>query len=268
MDCSIEELITVDLSETFKDGELGFTGLATGGLAATYISGIPLAAMELAKKTHAPNLTTLLSGWIFNPDLNNLEGLPDSEYDNYMMDIPCEAYMVEYPGSWSHKAGDISFGFGSGAQVDQRGNINSSHIGNQSAPKAQLVGPIFLPEHMAHFGREYIMMPKHETKNFVKKVDYISGVGFRENKKYRQENGLTGTGPTKVYTPKCIFAFKESGNIYVKSIHPGILKEDIVDNTGFDVGSLEDVPTTKFPTQKQLKILREDVDPKNILLKI
>ena len=57
---TIEELLTIHLAHTFKDGEVGFTGLATGSAAAKYITAIPLAAMQFAKKTHAPNLTANL----------------------------------------------------------------------------------------------------------------------------------------------------------------------------------------------------------------
>src|SRR5699024_1625012 len=149
---------------------------------------------------------------------SELDKLPESEYDNYMMDLPCESHMREYPCNWSHKAGDISFGFGSGAQVDKEGNINSTMIGsNIKSPEVQLVGPIFLPEHMSHFGREYIMMPHHKKRNFVEKVDYVSGVGFPGGKKGREELGLIGGGPSYIYTPKCIFGFNTEGKIFVKS---------------------------------------------------
>lgn len=222
--------------------------------------------MELAKRTHAPNLTILLSGWLFNPDLNKLERLPESEFDNYMMELSCEAQMLDYPGNWAHKAGDISFGFGSGAQVDKEGNMNSAYIGEIDSPKVQLVGPILLPEHMAYFGREYIMMPRHERRNFVEKVDHISGVGFPGGREGRRRLGLTGGGPAYIYTPKCVFSFKDDGSIYVKSIHPGVSKEDVIQSTGFDVGDLDDVPITKEPTSEELRILRDEIDPNGILL--
>ena len=55
--------------------------------------------------------------------------------------------------------GEISFGFCSGAQVDEAGNVNCTRIGSGERPKVALVGPIFVPEHMADFGREYVMLP-------------------------------------------------------------------------------------------------------------
>ena len=175
---TINELLVVNLSKQFKNGEVGFTGLATGKMAALYITAIPLVAMELARRTHAPDLNIIFAGWIQNPDLSKLTHLPNAEYDESLRDIPCEAQYLTYPYQYSFRRGSISFGFGSGVQLDKQGNINSVAIGNHKKPKVRLVGPIFLPEHFSMFGREYVMMPHHEKRTFVKKVDYISGGGY------------------------------------------------------------------------------------------
>ena len=266
MNYNIKELLAVNLSKTFHDGEVGFTGLATGKAASDYITSIPLAAMELARQTHAPNLTILLCGWLVNPDLSKLTALPESEFSNEFLNMSCEAHMRGWPGIWNHRSGDISFSFGSGAQVDRDGNLNSTCVGDFRRPKVQLVGPIFLPEHFTLFGREYIMMPHHDIRNFVKKVDFISGVGYPGGIKGRKSLGLLSGGPKYIYTPKCIFSFDDEGKIFVKSIHPGISKEDLIENTGFDIGDLRFTPTTEEPTEEELKVLRKKVDPSNILL--
>jgi glutaconate CoA-transferase subunit B len=267
MECTLEELLAVDIARTIKDKEVGFTGLATGKAAAMYITCIPMAAMELAKRMQAPNLTILLCGWMFNADWSKLESMPEAEFEDEMMSLSTECRMTKHPAPWAHRRGDISFAFGTGVQVDKEGNINSSYIGPIDSPKVQLVGPIFLPEHMALFGREYIMMPHHEKRNFVEKVDHISGVGFPGGREGRDKLGLLGGGPAYIYTPKCIFAFDENGKVYVKSIHPGITKEDVIENTGFDLGDLSKTPATPQPLEQELRILREEVDPKGILLR-
>jgi glutaconate CoA-transferase subunit B len=265
MDYSIEELLAVNIARTINDGEVGFTGLATGKSAATYITGIPLMAMDLAKRLHAPNLTILLCGWIHNPDIRTLDVMPDAEFEDALLDIRCEAFMQDYPGAWAYKAGDISFAFASGVQVDKEGNINCTCIGDSDHPTVQLVGPIFIPEHFAVFGREYVMMPHHERRNFVEKVDHVSGVGFPGGVVGRKNLGLPGGGPKFICTPKCIFAFDERGGIYVSSVHDGVHKQDVIDNTGFEIGDISDVPITPTPTPNELRVLREEVDPKGIL---
>ncbi|CAO3425199.1 hypothetical protein [Azospirillum endophyticum] len=263
---TLAETIAVTLARSFSDGEVGFTGLVTGGAAALFGTSIPLAAMALAQAMHAPNLTILLAGWSHNPDLQSLSVMPDSEFDAVLRDLPCDAQMMTYPGPWSIRRGDVDFGFSSGVQVDVAGNINSVCIGDPARPKVRLVGPILQPEHMTLFGREYVMMPHHARRNFVERVDYISGVGYPGGLEGRRRLGLHHGGPEWVVTPKCIFDFdKENGRIRLKSVHSEADREHVVDQTGFDVDSAG-VPLTAVPTPEELELLRRHVDPKGVLL--
>lgn len=256
-----EEMMAADIAHTISDGEVGFTGLATGKAATTYIMTIPLVAMELAKRTHAPNLTILLCGWSHNPDISKLRSLPESEFERDMADLSCEAQMNGWPAQWNHRAGDISFAFGSGVQVDREGNINSTCVGDPRKPKVELVGPIFLPEHFSCFGREYIMMPHHEVRSFVEKVDHISGVGFPGGMEGRKKLNLPGGGPKYIYTPRCVFSFNDAGEIYLRSVHPGVSVDEVTANTGFSFS----VPETTIPTDEEIRIIREEIDVHGIL---
>lgn len=265
--CSLAERLAVAIAAEIQDGEVGFTGLATGGAAALYATAIPLAAMALAKRMHAPNLTILLAGWSHNPDLDRLDALPDSEFDSALRDLPCEAQTTAYPGQWVLKRGDVSFGFSSGVQVDAAGNLNSVCVGDHEKPKVRLVGPILQPEHMTLFGREFVMMPHHERRNFVERVDFVSGVGWPGGREGRRAQGLDHGGPELVVTPRCIFDFdKDAGRMRLRSIHPGEDRDALAAATGFDLGPLENVPVTPDPTAEELAVLRHDVDPRGVLL--
>ena len=194
IDYTLNELIAVNLSKEFKNGDVGFTGLATGGPAALYITAIPLVAMELARRTHAPDLNIIFAGWIQNPDLSKLERIPDAEYDETLRDIPCEAQYLTYPYQYSFRRGSISFGFGSGVQLDKYGNINSVCIGNHNKPKVRMVGPIFLSKNIFQCLKQEICddLPHHEKRAFTNKVDYITGVGYPDGKKRKEKKlGLT-----------------------------------------------------------------------------
>ncbi len=264
---TLPEILSVALAHTFTDDEVGYTGLVTGGPAALYGTAIPIAAMELARKTHAPGLTLLLAGWSHNPDLSGLEALPDSEFVVALRDLECDARMIAYPTSWAMKRGDIDFGFCSAAQVDVTGSINSVCIGDWRQPKVRLVGPILQPEHMTLFGREYVMMPHHDRKNFVAKVDYVSGVGYPGGREGRRALGLHHGGPELVITPKCIFDFDAGGRMKVRSINPDVTATALQEATGFDLGDLSSVPITPQPTAEELDLLRRYIDPRGILLR-
>jgi glutaconate CoA-transferase subunit B len=264
---TLHETLAVVLARGFRDGEVGFTGLLTGAAAALFGTGIPLAAMELARRRHAPSLTILLAGCYHNPDFSAIDALPDSEHSAMLRDLPCEAQMITYPGQWVLKRGDVSFGFSSAVQVDVQGNINSVRVGPHDRPKVRLVGPILQPEHMTLFRREYVMMPHHERRNFVERVDFVSGVGWPGGEAGRRALGLDWGGPCLVVTPRCIFDFDTAaGRIRVRSIHDGVSVEELRDCTGFDLGDLSRVPRTEAPTPGELALLRREVDPRGVLL--
>ena len=63
----------------------------------------------------------------------------------------------------------------------------------------------------------------------------------------------------------CVFekSFK-TGLLEVVSIHHGVFKNEIESNTGFKVVYAKNCIITPKPTNRELKILREEVDPLNI----
>ncbi|MYZ47025.1 hypothetical protein [Propylenella binzhouense] len=264
---TIPEIITIALAKSFADHEVGFTGLVTGAAAMLYGTSIPLAAMMFAKLTHAPNLTILLAGWSHNPDLASLAALPDQEFDSTLLDLPCEAQTVRYPGQFSFKRGHVDFGFSSGVQLDVTGSLNSVVIGDHARPKVRLVGPILQPEHMTIFRREYVMLPHHTARVLVEKVDYVSGVGYPGGLAGRAALGIPEGGPEWVVTPECIFDFdKEAGRIRLRSIHREERRGELAGVTGFALPDLEDAPATPEPTAEELDLLRRVVDPRGLLL--
>lgn len=265
---TMAELLTVLVSKEMRDGDVGFTGMVNGDASALFGSMIPLAAMSLAQRTHAPNLTILLAGWLHNPDLSKLGAIPDSEFIPELRDLEADAVAFEYPAQYAVKRGQVTVGFSNGAQVDKFGNMNSVCIGDHDSPRVRLVGPVFQTEHLALFGREYIMMPHHERRNFVERVDFVSAVGFPGGLEGRRALGLDiGGGPALVITPLCVFGFElRTGRMRVDSVHPGVDRQEVIEKTGFDVGELTAVPTTPEPSEEELRVLREEVDPKGMLL--
>jgi glutaconate CoA-transferase, subunit B len=265
---TLAETLTIYVAKQLRDDDVGFTGMVNGDASAMFGSAIPLAAMYHAQLTHAPNLTLLLAGWLTNPDISKLETMPDSEFKASLRDLDADALINAYPAQYRLRRGDITVGFSNGAQVDAYGNMNSVCIGPHDHPKVRLVGPIFQTEHLAFFGREIIMMPHHDRRNFVEKVDFVSAVGYPGGVAGRRELGLdVGSGPALVITPLCVFDFDlESGRMRVKSVHDGVDPADVRAATGFELGDLSDVPVTPAPGPSDLEILRTRVDPRGIML--
>jgi glutaconate CoA-transferase subunit B len=264
-DATLHETLAVAVSRTLRNDDVGFTGLTTGAAAALFGTMIPLAAMELARFRHAPDLTSLLAGWCHNPTVADIAEIPGSEFDPALLALSCDALDMGWPPQMSLKRGDVTVGFSSAAQVDREGNLNTTQIGRGERPDVRLVGPILIPEHLALFGREIVMIPRHDPRTFVERVDHVSGAGFPGGRAGRERLGLPGAGPVLIVTPLCMFAFDEAGEIHVASLHPGVTADQVQAATGFALAIDDDVPVTAAPEPGELEVLRRDVDPHGLL---
>lgn len=259
------EMLAIAIASHLGDEDVGFTGLTTGRNTALFATMVPLAAMEYARQTHAPNLTSLLAGWCHNPELRRLDDVPGAEFDPLLLGLEADAHDMAFPFMYSLRRGDVTVGFSSAAQVDRVGNLNTTAIGDPANPKVRLVGPILVPDHLAFFGREIVMMPRHDVRSFVPRVDHVSGVGFPEGRGARARDGVPGAGPVLVVTPRCIFEFDEDGAMAVASLHPGVTPEDVAEHTGFEPRRLDEAPMTPVPSAERLAYFREVVDPHGLL---
>ena len=127
------------------------------------------------------------------------------------------------------------------AQIDPHGATNISCIGPHERPKVQLLGARGGPGNTVCHTTSY-WVPKHSTRIFVPRVDFISGLGTDRGGRLRH-----------VVTNLCVLDFNgPEGRMAIKSLHPGVSVEQVQDNTGFDVHVPSDVPTTREPTAAEL----------------
>lgn len=264
---TLYEIMATAISHELKDFENWFIGLATGPKTILLLSCVPVVGMALARHTHAPNSNMLVGGWICNPVVSETPTSLESEYGNALYDWRCECfdnYLISY---YSNERGDIDVGFGSAVQVDKYGNSNIVCIGDYRKPKIRLIGPINQPAHFSLFGREIIVLD-HEKRNFVDKVDFISGVGYLNGPGAREKAGINRGGPCLIVTDKAIFDFDPKTKLVkLKSIHPGVSLDEVIANTGYTHDYVpRKVPETPQPTNEELKIIREVIDPRKVLL--
>jgi glutaconate CoA-transferase subunit B len=117
------------------------------------------------------------------------------------------------------------------------------------------------------FKREFIIVD-HEKRNFVDQVDFISGAGYLDGPGARGKAGLTRGGPCLILTDKCIFDFDpQTKRVKLRSIHPGVTLEEVIGNTGFTHDWIPDkVSETPAPTPEELRLIREVIDPRAMLI--
>lgn len=221
-------------------------------------TGAPCAASMLAQKTHAPGLTVLFEAGGVGP---LLPSMPISVGDSRTF----------YRGLWATsmdaimsmlQRGEVDTAFIGGAQIDMYGNINTTVIGNYQKPKVRFPGSGGAND-LASLSWNSICMTIQNRKRFVKTVDFLTTPGYLDGPGARERAGLPpDTGPYKVVTDLCVMGFHhESKRMMVESIHPGITGEKIQENTGFELLWAEQLEQTDVPTEEELRILREEVDP-------
>ena len=105
---------------------------------------------------------------------------------------------------------------------------------------------------------------RHSKLSFVEKVDYVSAGRALFKDKERIKAGFK-PGKVKIFTNLCIFEkSKKTGFLEVISIHKDVTKKNIEDNTGFKILYNKQCKITPLPSKRELKMLREEVDPLNI----
>jgi len=147
------------------------------------------------------------------------------------------------------------------SQVDRTGNQNISAVGDWARPTVQLVGVRGAPGNTVNHPTSY-WVPDHTTRSFVEHVDVVSGVGYARATE-------AGPGATRFHDVRVVvsnlgvFDFPTPERVMrVRSLHPGVSAEEVQAATGFDLAIPNDVATSRLPTEDELQLLRQVLDPK------
>jgi glutaconate CoA-transferase subunit B len=234
-----------------KDGEVVFAG-----------TGFPVCASILAQNLHAPSSAIIFeAGTVDSRPLH----MPMSVGDPRTVRKSCML-----GGSFCVfgylQAGYVDVGFLSGAEVDKYGNINATCIGDYLNPKVRFTGSGGSCD-IGSLANRTIIIAAQERRRLPEKVSYITTPGWLHGGDSRQRSGLKRGGPSAIITDKSVIRFEEESKAaYLKSYHPGSSPEMVKQETGYDIDSSRAVETTK-PTEEEIRILREIVDPERIFLK-
>jgi glutaconate CoA-transferase subunit B len=139
-----DELMTVAAARLLSNEHVCFVGI-----------GLPSAACNLARMTHAPRITLIYeSGTIGTRPTVLPLSIGDGELCTQALTTVSVPEIFRY---WL-QGGHISIGFLSGAQVDRFGNLNSTVIGSYRQPKVRLPGAGGAPEIATSCGEVFIIM--------------------------------------------------------------------------------------------------------------
>ncbi len=240
---SQNEMMTIAAARSLRNEDICFVGI-----------GAPSAAANLARLTHAPDITLIYeSGTIeTRPSV-----LPLSIGDGELCDTALTTVDVPEMFRYWLQGGRITVGFLGGAQIDRFANLNTTVMGDYQHPKVRLPGGGGAPEIATHCGEVFIIM-QHSRRSFVDKLDFMTSLGHGEGGGHRQRLGVKTRGPTRLITDLCIFEpDPDTREMTVMSIHPGVSREQIQDNTGWNVRYASHVQSTPSPDAAELGVLRE-----------
>ena len=250
---NLMELMVCVAARQLEDGKTAVIG-----------TGMPLAAAMLAQKTTAPNLVTMFEAGAVAPKLVKL---PISVADSYtqtgaimhssMSDVMemCQKGLVDYT-------------FLGGAQIDMYGYINTTMMGvDIQHPKVRLPGSGGAND-LASFCWRTIVITPHDKRRFVPRLDFLTTPGYLTGPGARERAGLPpGSGPYKVVSTLALIGYDpKTKRMQVESLHPGMTREEISANTGFELLFVDPLPLTPEPTDLELEILREQVDPLGLII--
>ncbi len=94
-----------------------------------------------------------------------------------------------------------------------------------------------------------LFSPEHSPRCFVETVDFVSVPGWKQ----RSSVGLFG-GPSLCVTSKAILDFKNE-RLRLRSVHPGLTVEEIVESTGFPLLLPDKIPVTPPPNKAEQEAL-------------
>jgi glutaconate CoA-transferase subunit B len=249
---SVDELMCVLMAREIRDGDWVSHGAV-----------VPLAgaALMLAKQTHAPNLDFFYLGTVFNsinPSETNLARLTQEPELAYRS----SRALISHQDILSLTLrGHSQFQFLRPIQIDPYGNVNVSLVGSPDAPRYRFHG-IAVADALVLVRRICLYVPEHDPRVFVEDLPFRTGTGHADGDRWRERIGAPGLGPVSVVTPLCVFDFETDDlRAQLRSLHPGVDVADVRARTGFEFHVPQTVPRSPEPTDEELRLLREVVDP-------
>ncbi|MGF1668770.1 MAG: CoA-transferase subunit beta [Acidimicrobiia bacterium] len=241
-DYTATEMMTIAAARALRDDDVCFVGI-----------GAPSAACNLARLTHAPNITLIYES---GPLGAAPSVLPLSVGDGELSASAVVTVPVPEMFAYWLQGGRISLGFLGAAQLDRFANINTTVIGDYANPTVRLPGAGGAPEIANACGRVFVIM-KHTPRGLVERVDFVTSLGFGRTGRERAQLGITTAGPVLVVTDLCLLEPDEDNELIVTSLHPGVSRADIAAATGWEIRFADDVGQTLAPSHAELESLRD-----------
>jgi glutaconate CoA-transferase subunit B len=238
-----EEIMTLTAARRLTGNKVCFVGI-----------GIPSAAANLARISYAPDVVLIYeSGTIgTKPDV-----LPLSIGDGELAETADTVVSIPEIFRYWLQGGRVDVGFLGAAQIDRFANINSTVIGDYRKPKVRLPGAGGAPE-IASGAKEVCVILTQSKRTLVEKLDFITSAGLVAMSPEEQDKTGCRYRPRTVITDLCVMeSDKETGELVLTQLHPGITVDQVRAETGWDLKAGDTLRKTADPTPRELATLRD-----------
>lgn len=221
--------------------------------------GIPNIACNLAIRTSNPNLALIYESGVYGAQPARL---PLSIGDPTLVSRAISVMPMGDLFMYYLQGGLVDVAMLGAAQIDRFGNLNSTIIGKDyDNPKVRLPGSGGACE-IAVNAKKIFNITRLGARTFVEKCDFITSPGYLNHRAERDALNMPSAGPQNVITEKCLMDFHpETGEMRLSGLYPGVTVEDVQEGVGWKLASAPELGEVPPPTDDELRIMREELDP-------
>ena len=220
-----EEMMAVEAARRIDDGAVCFVGI-----------GLPSTAANLARRTHAPRSVLIYESGTIGA---KPEVLPLSIGDGELAETADAVVSVPEMFAYWLQGERIDVGFLGAAQIDRKGNLNSTVIGDYERPKVRLPGGGGAPE-IATGVRDVFVMLRHTPRAFVEQLDFTTSIGDK----------------VRLVVTDLAVLEPQDGELTLTALHRGVELDDVRDATSWELRVADELAETAVPTDDELAALR------------
>jgi len=236
-----------------------------GGVSNCFVGvGLPNIVCNLAQRTVAPELQLVYESGVYGA---RPERLPLSIGDPTLATGSTAVTSMFELFAFYLQAGLIDVAFLGGAQIDRYGNLNTTVIGDYAHPNVRLPGSGGACEIAIH-ARQILVIMRQAQRSFVERLDFRTSPGDTGAPEHDAARGWWGSGPTSVVTDLATYTFDgPTGEMTLRTLHPGVTLDDVRANMGWEPKVGVDLAGTPAPTDDELRLIREELDPGGVYTK-
>ena len=235
--------MTVAAARRLENGAVCFVGI-----------GLPSAAANLARLTHAPDVVLIYESGTIGA---RPEVLPLSIGDGELAETATAVVPLPEVFAYWLQGGRIDVGFLGAAQIDPFGNLNTTVVGDYRRPRTRLPGAGGAPEIAAHAKQTFVVL-KQSPRTFVPELDFRTTVGFLDGGGSRSRTGMPGGGPRVVITDLGILTPADgTERLRLVARYENVAVEEARAATGWPLETADPVEVVAPPTDEELRVLRD-----------